>query len=937
MRTRLAASAAAVVSLLGALSLGPPPATAGQFQPQVVSANPADFTPHVLDGEVWSVAQVGSKMVLGGAYTRAQNASGGAILTRNRILAFNRTTGVLDTVFNPNANGTVRAVVPAADSQSVYAGGQFTAIGGAGINRLARLNINTGLPVPGFSANVNNVVWDLKLVNNRLFVAGAFTAINGVSRQGLAELDPATGAVRNTVNVPFTGTHNGSSMHIRAIGITPNVDRLVAAGNFSTVGGLPRNQVAVLDLSGPTATVANWQTSRYVPICNGFPYYVYDMDISPDGTYFVVGTSGAFGGTSLLCDTAARWETFATGSNLQPSWIDFTGGDSLYSVEVAGTAIYVGGHQRWENNPFGHDSLGQGGVSREGIAALDPVNGMPVSWNPGRTRGRGVFDFLATADGLWVGSDTDRIGGGEFHARIAFFPLAGGSAVPQPSPPTLPVDVHLLGVSGDQSFRRPYDGTTVGATTPLPGGVAWGNVRGSFWLNGQLYSTWSNGTMTRRTYNGTTFGPPTTINLNGLTNFVTDMQGMSGLFYEQGRMYFTKVNETNLYMRYFTVEGGSIVGSLRTTIVGNITGVDWRNVNGMFLANNRLYWAHRTTGDLHRVNWQPGSANGVPVGGTDVIVDTANDWRARALFSYPGTGVGNQPPVASFTSSCSALACTFDGTGSSDPDGTIASYSWTFGDGGSGSGPTPSHTYATGGTYTVTLTVTDNDGAPDQHAAPVTVSAGGGGDDIEFVGSAADAVAGSSQGHVLNIPPSVQTGDAMVLALSWNSGTVTASDPAGWTRVRTQAGGQISTALWTRIAQAGDAGDPVTVNTSAIVRGSLLLSTYRNATIAAADTAITAETITRAAHTTPTVAGADADSWVVSHWADKTASTTSWTAPGGQIVRLTGAETGAGHMSWLLTDSGTGVPAGMVGGLTATANSATVNATMATVVLTPTG
>ena len=238
----------------------------------------------------------------------------------------------------------------------------------------------------------------------------------------------------------------------------------------------------------------------------------------------------------------------------------------------------------------------------------------------------------------------------------------------------------------------------------------------------------------------------------------------------------------------------------------------------------------------------------------------------------------------------------------------------------------------------MTLTVTDNDGATDQQVTPVTVSSGGGGgDEIAFVGSAADAVAGSAQGHDLNIPPSVQTGDAMVLAMSWNSGTVTASDPAGWTRVQTQAGGQISTAMWTRIAQAGDAGDPVTVNTSAIVRGSLLLSAYRNATISAADTAIAAETISRTAHTTPTVAGADADSWVVSHWADKTASTTSWAAPGGQIVRLTGAETGAGHLSWLLTDSGTGVPAGTVGGLTATANSATTNATMATVVLTPTG
>ena len=634
VRRLLVAVSTALAGVFGMLALMPQSATAGAFQDKVVIANPADFTPHVLNGEVHTVAQVGTKIVLGGTFTQAQNASGGTIYTRNRILAFNRSTGVIDTGFRPSANGSVRAVIEAADGQSVYVGGAFTTIGGNTKNRLARLDITTGAPVAGFNASVNGVVYDLKLVNNRLFVAGAFTSINGVTRRGLAELSPVTGAVRAAVNVPFTGTHSGGSMHIRAIGITPGVDRLVAAGNFSTVGGFSRNQITVLNISGPTATVVNWSTTRFAADCNNFPYYVYDMDISPDGKYFVVGTSGAPASTSLLCDTTSRWETFASGSGLQPSWVDFTGGDTTYSIEITGTAVYAGGHQRWENNPFGHDSLGQGGVSRPGIAALDPVNGVPLTWNPGRTRGRGVFDMLATSDGLWVGSDTDRIAN-EYHARIAFFPLAGGTAVPQPSPPAFPVVVHLLGVSGDQSFRRPYDGTTVGATTALPGGISWGNVRGSFFADGRLYSTWSDGTLTRRTYNGSTFGSPTTINLNGLTNFVTDIQGMTGLFYEKGRIYFTKANETNLYMRYFSVESG-IVGAQRFTVVGNITGVDWRNVRGMFLVGNRLYWAHRTSGALHRVNWQAGSAKGTPVGGTDVIVENNNDWQARALFTYPG-------------------------------------------------------------------------------------------------------------------------------------------------------------------------------------------------------------------------------------------------------------------------------------------------------------
>src|SRR6185295_10687574 len=63
------------------------------------------------------------------------------------------------------------------------------------------------------------------------------------------------------------------------------------------------------------------------------------------------------------------------------------------------------------------------------------------------------------------------------------------------------------------------------------------------------------------------------------------------------------------------------------------------------------------------------------------------------------------------SSGIAPLAVTFSSAGSSDPDGTIASYAWTFGDGGSASGASASHTYATAGTFTTTLTVTDNAGA----------------------------------------------------------------------------------------------------------------------------------------------------------------------------------------------------------------------------------
>jgi PKD repeat protein/aryl-phospho-beta-D-glucosidase BglC (GH1 family) len=84
------------------------------------------------------------------------------------------------------------------------------------------------------------------------------------------------------------------------------------------------------------------------------------------------------------------------------------------------------------------------------------------------------------------------------------------------------------------------------------------------------------------------------------------------------------------------------------------------------------------------------------------------------------TPPANTPPTASFTTSCTNLTCSVDATGSSDADGTIASYAWAFGDGQTGTGATSSRTYATAGTYTVTLTVTDDDGATASTTRQVT-------------------------------------------------------------------------------------------------------------------------------------------------------------------------------------------------------------------------
>ena len=94
-------------------------------------------------------------------------------------------------------------------------------------------------------------------------------------------------------------------------------------------------------------------------------------------------------------------------------------------------------------------------------------------------------------------------------------------------------------------------------------------------------------------------------------------------------------------------------------------------------------------------------------------------------------------PNAAFSQSCTDLACSFDGSASSDDNGLV-SYNWTFGDGNSASGQSVSHSYAADGDYTVSLTVTDTAAQSDSHSVVVSVAdgnTGGGGDGTVYQGS----------------------------------------------------------------------------------------------------------------------------------------------------------------------------------------------------------
>ena len=619
----------------GMLLVGASPAAAvNTAQPGIVSNEPAQGTPAVLDGVVNAVAEVGGKVVVGGSFTRVME-PGGHVVQRTGIFSFDPGTGLVDPAFDPTlANGLVSTLSAGPDGQSVFAGGTFDTVNGQPEKRLVKLNLADGSIVPAFDAALmGSWVEDSDVRGNTLYIGGAITSVNGVARGRFAALDATTGAVDPNVALDFTDKRLGK-LRVAHFDISPDGTKLVATGTFTKVDGLDRPQIAMIDLSTTPASVSSWQTDAFAPMCaTRFDTYVRDVSFAPDGSYFVVANTGAyFGGpkAGVLCDSVQRWETGATGPGQKPTWVDYTGGDSLTQVAATGAAIYVGGHQRYLNNPFRADAPGAGAVSRMGIAALDPVNGLPYTWNPGRyPRGSGVWAFLGTADGLWVGSDTDYVDFA-YRPRLAFLPVAGGKSIVPAAAGTLPGDLYTVG-GGVTPEKRAFDGTTAGAPAPVTGaGLASAHIRGAFMLSGHLYLAWRDGHMDVRPFDGAVAGGTTKIALHGLSAAQFPVAKLTGMFFADGRLYYTVKGDRRLFWRWFEPQS-RIVGAQRFIASGNGDGLDWSTTRGITMASGRLYY--RRSGTLYAMDF----AAGAPVAGTTTAISgvatgDGRVWSGRGMF-----------------------------------------------------------------------------------------------------------------------------------------------------------------------------------------------------------------------------------------------------------------------------------------------------------------
>ena len=472
MRKTLIVSAVAVVTLaipVAALAQAPPgtgvpvPGGSGTQPPAgVVSPDPATNTPHLKatqDNPVEQIRQLvqcGNTMYAVGSFSDILK--GSTTYPRENIVSFEATSPYTVTSWAPDVVGSVgnggdNAINSIAfvggNCSDAYIGGNFTSIDGTAVKNIAEISTTTGNVVSTFGHSAGGAVQTLLGVGGHLLVGGSFPSINGSSADPyFASLNPTTGQDDGFVHLNISGNYqfpcsgagcNGSSaspnstkVFNQALSHSGTLDLVM--GDFTSVGGLPRQQIFMLDVSGTSATVTGWTSPQWdgsqgeaTPSdpTNGWPYqcagvepfYIQAAAWSPNDSTVYIGTTGyhpnnwPVGETPRngLCDAAAAFPS--TQTTVYDTWINEIGCDSLYSAAADANAAYFAGHERFTDNPNDCDALGPGGYNAPGMEGLASASGDSFLDSAGtagyysRARGLGADDMLVTSAGLWIASD----------------------------------------------------------------------------------------------------------------------------------------------------------------------------------------------------------------------------------------------------------------------------------------------------------------------------------------------------------------------------------------------------------------------------------------------------------------------------------------------------------------------------------------------------
>ncbi|MGW2626272.1 hypothetical protein [Micromonospora taraxaci] len=632
---------AAVLTVPSAASAAvvPAPETA-----TLVSTNPADNTPHGRDGESRAFAQVGSRVYVGGSFTQIRQTAATAWVNQSYLFAYDRVSGTISTTFLPALDGPVNTLL-AGPNGTLIVGGGFKTVNGVSRKNLVALDPTTGATIDSWVGRSDGgMIRDMVLRGNWLYVAGAFNWLNGAAHSGLGRLNATTGAIDPTFTINATVGRHGTGSYGWTIDVTPNGQTMIAAGNFTVVNGLPRNQMAMIDLSG-TPTLLDWSTEKFVAPCAApatFVHYVQDVKFGADGSWFVVGTNGGAGWPAAYCDALIRFETANRGGGQLGTWVDYTGNDTITSVEVADNVIYLGGHFRWLNNPNATDAAGDGAIDRLGIAAVTPATGLPVAWNPGRRGSASMPEGTSTwgsqvpvlwrgSDGLYFGHNSDGMGS-EYHGRLGMFPLDGGRTVVPKTPPTATTGNLYLGTGEGQLAKASFNGASVGAPTTVSqpnytsAGATWRVSDRIYWAH-TVAGAPTGSRIDVSMFNGGAIGVPW--ESSGFNDWF-NAAGMTGAFYLGGRLYYTRSGANALYYRYFEIDGnylGATEFSLQTT------GVTWSSVRGMAWVGGRIVYGG-SDGTLRSVPFDPTADLAVNGAASTVIAPASGalTWSTPRIF-----------------------------------------------------------------------------------------------------------------------------------------------------------------------------------------------------------------------------------------------------------------------------------------------------------------
>jgi hypothetical protein len=417
-----------------------------------VSATPATGTPALATTstteQVRQIVQCGGTMYAVGTFTSITQ--GGTTYTRNNVFSFSAAAPYSVTSWAPNVNGTVNTIAfSGGNCNDAYIGGHFTSVGGVTAKNIAEIDTTAGSLVPGFKDNASGQVNTLLVANGHLLTGGFFKGINGSSADPYyTSLSPTTGKNDGYLSLGISGhyVYTGAKINNTEVynqQLSPDGTKLLVEGDFTSVGGLPRQQIFMLSLGASQAQVTAWNSPGFSQFCaDNRPFYIQAATWSPGGTEVYIATTGknphnwnhVFPLTGLCSVAAAFPATLAGG--LSPDWVNYTGCDSLYSVAADTSAVYVGGDERWADNANGCNHPGAGSVPAPGMGGFTPGSaGGSLLENTGgtaglysRDRGLGADDMLLTSAGLWVASDnlqgSSACGGVSGLAGICFLPYS---------------------------------------------------------------------------------------------------------------------------------------------------------------------------------------------------------------------------------------------------------------------------------------------------------------------------------------------------------------------------------------------------------------------------------------------------------------------------------------------------------------------------------